>query len=146
MTFPIFVQECCIFGFSDFADDSSDSLGRGFESPWSFLRLSSLASAIASGLVGLDSISLATVTSVSVFRGSITSSSSSLVNSTGTNVITGIEGSPVLFPGSEGGWEIVIIEDMDAGRPVSAQSPLSAAWKNGDAQYKTSLCVLEGLI
>ena len=41
---------------------------------------------------------------------------------------------------------MVIIEDMDAGRPVSAQSPLSAAWKNGDAQYKTSLCALEGLI
>jgi hypothetical protein len=40
----------------------------------------------------------------------------------------------------------VIIEDMDAGRPVSAQSPLSAAWKNGDAQYKTSLCALEGVI
>lgn len=38
---------------------------------------------------------------------------------------------------------MVIIEDMDAGRPVSAQSPLSAAWKNGDAQYKTSLCALE---
>ena len=41
---------------------------------------------------------------------------------------------------------MVIIEDMDAGRPVSAQSPLSAAWKNGDAQYKTCLCALEGLI
>ena len=40
----------------------------------------------------------------------------------------------------------MIIEDMDAGRPVSAQSPLSAAWKNGDDQYKTSLCALEGLI
>lgn len=41
---------------------------------------------------------------------------------------------------------MVMIEDMDAGRPVSAQSPLRAAWKNGDDQYKTSLCALEGLI
>ena len=41
---------------------------------------------------------------------------------------------------------MVMIDDMDAGRPVSAQSPLSAAWKNGDAQYKTSLCALGGLI
>ena len=40
----------------------------------------------------------------------------------------------------------MIIEDMDAGRPVSDQSPLRAAWKNGEAQYKTSLCALEGLI
>jgi len=39
-----------------------------------------------------------------------------------------------------------MIEDIDAGRPVSAQSPLSAAWKNGDAQYKISLCDLGGLI
>lgn len=110
------------------------------------MRLSSLASAIASGLVGLDSPSLAAVISVSVFRESDASSSSPPPNSTGANVIGGIVFPPLLFPGSEGGWEIVIIEDMDAGRPVSAQSPLRAAWKNGDAQYKTSLCALEGLI
>ena len=33
-------------------------------------------------------------------------------------------------------------DDMDSGRPVSAQFPLSAAWKNGEANQRTSLCAL----
>jgi hypothetical protein len=37
---------------------------------------------------------------------------------------------------------MVMTEDMDSGRPVSAQFPLSAAWKNGDANHRTSLCAL----
>lgn len=91
-------------------------------------------------------MSTAVVISVSVFRECTNSSSSSPVISTGPNVTEGMEGSPVLLPGSEGGWEMVIMEDIDAGRPVSAQSPLRAALKNGDAQYKTSLWALNGLI
>ncbi len=49
-----------------------------------------------------------------------------------------------LSPGTEGGCEMVITEDMDRGRPgpVSAQFPLSAASKNGEAKYSTSLCAL----
>ena len=38
---------------------------------------------------------------------------------------------------------MVMTEDMDSGRPVSAQFPLSAAWKNGDANQRTSLCALK---
>jgi hypothetical protein len=33
-------------------------------------------------------------------------------------------------------------EDIESGRPVSAQFPLRAAWKNGEANQRTSLCAL----
>src|SRR5271170_2430382 len=39
---------------------------------------------------------------------------------------------------------MVMTEDMERGRPVSAQFPLSAAWKNGDANQRISLCALSG--
>ncbi len=37
---------------------------------------------------------------------------------------------------------MVMTEDMEGGRPVSAHSPLRAASKKGDAKYNTSLCAL----
>ena len=33
-------------------------------------------------------------------------------------------------------------EDIESGRPVSAQFPLRAAWKNGEENQRTSLCAL----
>ena len=39
---------------------------------------------------------------------------------------------------------MVMTEDIESGRPVSAQFPLSAAWKNGEANQRTSLCALSG--
>ena len=36
----------------------------------------------------------------------------------------------------------MITEDIESGRPVSAQFPLSAAWKNGEENQRTSLCAL----
>ena len=36
----------------------------------------------------------------------------------------------------------MMTEDMDSGRPVSAQFPLRAAWKKGEANQRTSLCAL----
>jgi len=47
-----------------------------------------------------------------------------------------------MSPGLEGGCEIVITDDIDGGRPVSAQLPLRAASKKGDAKNSTSLWAL----
>lgn len=57
------------------------------------------------------------------------------------DMAAGKSGLPLL-PGTEGGWEMVMTEDIDGGRPVSSQPPLKAASKNGEAKKRTSLCAL----
>jgi hypothetical protein len=81
--------------------------------------------------------------SVSLLGGfSISTGDSVSDESSRVNVISvGVSMMP-FSPGMEGGCEIVITEDIDCGLPVSAQLPLSAASKKGDAKMRTSLCAL----
>ena len=103
--------------------------------PSSFARLLSLAEDFCNGS-GEASSGLVSV-SVTTSR-----SSSSRSGSSGANVICGGDSLGIFCAGSEGGWEIVITEETDWGRPVSDQLPLRAASKNGEAKKRTSLCAL----
>lgn len=105
----------------------------------SLSRLSSRALAFSSGL-GVAPFASSPAMSTS------TSGSSALSE---VKVISECSARVDLLPGTEGGWAIVMTEETDDGRPacvsrsVSAQPPLSAASKNADAKYRTSLCALE---
>lgn len=113
--------------------------------PSNFAKLLTLALCFASSLslVWGESVLMY---SVSV-NPSVSSSPSEMSGSIGAKVIgAGASWSDFLFcPGSEGGWDIVMTEEMDSGlRPVSDQLPLRAASKNGEAKNKTSLWALKG--
>jgi hypothetical protein len=75
----------------------------------------------------------------SSFRETVSTSSSS--SGTDVTVISGM--TPSGSPGTAGGCDMVITEDVDTGLPeVSAQSPERMASKNGEAKYRISLCAL----
>ena len=86
--------------------------------------------------LSLRALSLsASLNSLSLSSVRISTSDSSGSNSTISRVkVVSVFLSALLSPGLGGGCEIVITDDVDSGLPVSAQSPLKAAWKNGEAK------------
>ena len=77
----------------------------------------------------------ASLSSLSLSSTRMSTSDSSGSNSTISRVnVVSVRLSALLSPGFGGGCEMVMTDDVDSGLPVSAQSPLKAAWKNGEAK------------